>query len=252
MASIIAQNVSVEFPVYHGAQRSLKKVAVAAAVGGRLASNANRVVLRALSDITLNLDHGDRVALIGPNGAGKTTLLRVLAGVYEPVSGRIDINGRVSPLFDIGLGLNPDASGYENIILRGLYLGIPPKEMRERADEIADFTELGDLLNMPVRTYSSGMTLRLAFGVATCVEPEILLMDEWLMVGDAHFLDKARQRMESFVTRSSVLVLASHNLSLLREWCDKAVYVEHGQMLAAGPIEEVLAAYEAAQVAQAA
>lgn len=244
MASIVLRDVSVDFPIYQGGSRSLKKALLRAGTGGGLARDANnRVCVHALDHVSLTLEHGDRVALIGPNGAGKTTLLRVLAGVYEPPKGMVRIDGSISPLFDVGLGFNPDATGYENIMLRGLYMGLHPRQVRRRADEIAEFSELGDYLAVPVRTYSAGMMLRLAFGVATCIEPDILLMDEWVLAGDAHFFEKARSRLEDFIGRSSIMVLASHSEDILRQWCTRAILMERGQVRRVGPIDEVLACY---------
>jgi len=244
MTAIRLRDVCVDFPIYQGGSRSLKKTLMRAGAGGRILADASqRLVVHALDGISLDIEDGDRVALIGPNGAGKTTLLRVLAGTYEPTGGRIQVDGHVAPLFDSALGLNPDATGYENIVLRGVYMGMSPREMSGRLDEIATFTELGDYLRMPIRSYSSGMLMRLAFGVATCVHPEILLMDEWLLAGDAHFMDKARARLASFVTGSRILVLASHSEATVREWCNKALFLERGQVRGFGPVDEMLAAY---------
>lgn len=244
MTAIRLRDVSVDFPVYQGGSRSLKKTLMRAGAGGRILADAShRLVVHALDRIDLDIVEGDRVALIGPNGAGKTTLLRVLAGTFEPTAGRVQVDGHVAPLFDAALGLNPDATGYENIILRGVYMGMSPKEMSGRIEEIAEFTELGDYLRMPLRSYSSGMLMRLAFGVATCVHPEILLMDEWLLAGDAYFLEKARTRLASFVTGSKILVLASHSDLIVREWCNKALFLERGQIRMFGPVDEVLTAY---------
>jgi ABC-2 type transport system ATP-binding protein/lipopolysaccharide transport system ATP-binding protein len=186
---------------------------------------------------------GDRVALIGNNGAGKTTLLRVMAGIYEPVTGEVKSRGRISPMFDISLGIDGDISGYDNIRLRGLILGLPAREIEERMAEIAEFTELGDYLDIPVRTYSSGMMTRLTFAVATCFSPEILLMDEWILAGDAGFLAKAQHRVEAFVERAGILVLASHSTEICRRWCNKAVWMERGEVKMAGDISAVLDGY---------
>lgn len=244
MASISLRDVCVEFPIYQGGGRSLKRSLLRAGTGGNIGRNKdNRVLVKALNNVTLDIQHGDRVGLIGGNGAGKTTLLRVMAGVYEPVSGVARINGRISPLFDVGLGLNPDATGMENIILRGLYMGMRPKEIADHAQEITEFTELGDYLSMPVRTYSAGMTLRLAFAVATCAHPEILLMDEWILAGDSRFLDKARRRLENFISKSSVMVLASHTEDLLRQWCTKLVLLDRGHVVTVGSPDEVIGHY---------
>lgn len=247
MTSIHLQNVTVDFPLYQGGSRSLKKAILASSTKGNIAKDAfDRVTVRALSNLDLSIERGDRVALLGANGAGKTTLLRVLAGIFEPSQGHVMIDGRVSALLDVSLGLNPDATGRENILLRGMYMGMHPREMRHRAEEIIEFTELEEYIDMPIRTYSSGMMVRLAFAISTCTPPEILVMDEWLSAGDAHFLDKAKTRMADFVNRSSILVLASHAMDLLREWCNRGIYLEHGHIAVAGPINDVIAAYEAA------
>lgn len=236
MASIILDHVSVEFSIYQGGSRSLKKSLLRAGTGGRFAQDADeRICIQALRDVSLHIEHGDRLGIVGANGAGKTTLLRVLAGVYEPVRGRVLVDGKVSPLFDVGLGMDPEATGEENIILRGLYLGFSKRAIQARTQEIAEFTELGQYLALPVRTYSAGMMLRLAFAVSTCIEPDILLMDEWVLAGDAQFLEKANQRVARFVDRSSILVLASHSHELIRQWCNKVIQMDHGEILAAGP-----------------
>lgn len=236
--------VAVSFPVYQAGSRSLKKRMLFRGSAGRIGRDANqRVVVEALRNVSLSLRTGDRLALVGPNGAGKTTLLRVIAGIYEPAHGTVITRGRISPMFDINLGIDPELSGYENIRTRGLLLGMSSRAIESHIPEIVEFTELGDYLDMPVRTYSSGMMLRLAFAVATCFEPEILLMDEWILAGDAHFMIKAQLRIQRFVDRASVLVLSSHNLDLCSRWCTKALWLEQGQVRALGPAEEVLGDY---------
>lgn len=241
------KNVSVSFPIYHGGSRSLKKSLLFKGSGGQLASDANqRITVEALRDVSLSFSRGDRVALVGRNGAGKTTLLRVMAGIYEPVSGEVVSCGRISPMFDISLGIDGDISGYDNIRLRGLILGLSAKEIDERLVDIATFTELGDYLDIPVRTYSSGMMTRLTFAVATCFAPEILLMDEWIVAGDASFLAKAQQRIEGFVGKAGILVLASHSDEICRRWCNKAVWMEQGQVRMTGDVNTVLDAYNRA------
>ena len=241
------RNVQVAFPIYHGGARSLKKNLLFRGSAGRIARDGHqRVTVEALKDVSMSLSSGDRVALIGANGAGKTTLLRVMAGIYEPAGGEAIIRGRISPLFDIGLGIDADLSGYDNIILRGMILGMPKKVVEERLEEIAAFTELGDYLDMPVRTYSSGMVLRLNFAVATCFEPEILLMDEWIVAGDEHFMSKAEKRIDSFVNKASVLVLASHSMAICERWCNKGVWMDGGQIRQQGDIRDVIAAYHQA------
>ena len=244
MAMLQLDKVGVEFPIYGGGSRSLKKAVMRAASGGRIGRDADdRLYARVLEDVTLTLQDGDRVGLIGRNGAGKTTLLRVLAGVFEPTRGRVVSQGRISPLFDAMLGMDMEATGYENIVLRGMLLGLSAQKARAHSDEIAEFTELGEYLAMPVRTYSSGMVLRLAFAVSTCVDPEILLMDEWLSVGDAHFIKKAEERMLALFDRSSILVMASHSEQLISDVCNKAVLLDKGRVLEVGEVETVLETY---------
>jgi ABC-type polysaccharide/polyol phosphate transport system ATPase subunit len=240
------KKVSVSFPVYQSGSRSLKKRLLNKGTGGQLASDANnRIVVEALRNVSLSFKAGDRVALIGSNGAGKTTLLRVMAGVYEPSTGDVICRGRISPMFDISLGIDSEISGYDNIRLRGLILGMSASEIESRMPDIIELTELGDYLDIPVRTYSSGMMTRLTFAVATCFSPEVLLMDEWIMAGDASFLAKAQHRTQSFIEHANILVLASHSLEICRQWCTKAVWMELGEIKMLGDIEPVLEEYAA-------
>ena len=247
IAGIRLESVTVDFPVYNTSTRSLKNRLLHHGTGGRIGRAAgNRLCVRALDNVSLAFEHGERVGLVGANGAGKTTLLRVLTGAYEPTRGRVWRRGRTASLLNVSLGIDPEATGYENIMLRGLFLGLMPEQVQERMDEIAAFTELGDYLAMPVHTYSIGMRLRLAFAVCTCFDPEILLMDEWLSVGDLTFVDKARRRLEDFVDRARILVIASQNLSLLERTCNTGVLLEAGKVKARGPIQEVLREYRQA------
>jgi len=235
MASLRLENATIDFPIYSGSNRSVKQLVLSVGTGGRIAKEAGkRITVRALEDVSLEVKDGDRLGLIGPNGSGKTTLLRVMAGVYEPVHGSYWCDGRVTPLFDPQLGMDVEATGFENIVVRGLYMGLQRHEIEAKLPEIAEFTELGDYLAMPVRTYSSGMMLRLAFAVSTCVVPEILLMDEWISVGDPAFLAKAQRRMEDFVTRSNILVLATHNQQLIEQVCNRVLQLESGHIKAVG------------------
>jgi len=246
LASLCLHDVSVEFPIYSGGSRSLKKLLFHSTTQGNLARDASdRITVMALNNVTLDIKHGDRLAIIGANGAGKSTLLKVLAGIYAPTGGRMHASGRVSALLTASVGLNPDATGRENIIIRGMYMDVHPRDMRAQVDEVAEFTELGSFIDMPVRTYSSGMMVRLCFAVATSLRPEILLMDEWLAAGDAAFLHKARQRMEGFVSSTSILVLASHTLPLLEEWCNRAILLDQGRVVASGSVKDVAAIYQA-------
>jgi ABC-2 type transport system ATP-binding protein/lipopolysaccharide transport system ATP-binding protein len=244
MAHLRLSDVFVEFPIYQGASRSLKLSLLASSTSGNLGRDAlNRVNVCALNDISFELHDGDRLGLLGANGSGKTTLLKVLAGIYRPTRGRFSASGQVSALLDASVGLNPEATGRENIILRGMYMGIHPKEMRPHVEEVAEFSDLGDYIDLPVRTYSAGMMVRLAFAASTCIQPEILLMDEWLAAGDARFLAKAQRRLEKFVRSSSIMVLASHSLDLLETWCTRGILLQHGQVRAIGDIGEVVATY---------
>jgi ABC-type polysaccharide/polyol phosphate transport system ATPase subunit len=243
-AQLVLENVSISFPIYHGSSRSLKKRLLFRGSGGQLARDVNhRITVEALRNVSLKFVPGDRVALVGFNGAGKTTLLRVMAGIYEPQVGVIKSRGMISPMFDIGLGIDSEINGYDNIRLRGLILGLNAREIEERMTDIVEFTELGDYLDLPVRTYSSGMVTRLAFAVATCFAPEILLMDEWIMAGDAGFLAKAQRRVEAFIQRTSIMVLASHSNEVCRQWCNKAVWMDRGEVKAQGAIDDILGAY---------
>lgn len=236
--------VSVLFPVYQAGSRSLKKRVLFHGSAGKIGRDANdKVVIEALRDVSLSLAIGDRLALIGPNGAGKTTLLRTIAGIYEPLQGMIRTRGRISPMFDASLGIDTDLSGYDNIRLRALLLGLSPAAIEQHLPDIVEFTELGDYLDMPVRTYSAGMILRLSFAVATCFKPEILLMDEWILAGDAHFMSRAEARVRSFIERASVLVLASHDLELCSRWCTTGIWLDQGHIKATGPVDMVVEQY---------
>jgi len=248
MASIRLDNVVVSFPVYDQSSRSLKKRLISATTGGRIESDADSgkiSVVQALDGVTLSFQHGDRVGLVGHNGAGKTTLLRVLAGIYEPTIGTAEIEGHVAPLFDVSLGMDPESTGYENIVLRGLFLGLTHREIDARVDEIAEFTELGSFLSLPIRTYSAGMRMRLAFAVSTSIEPDILLLDEGIGAGDAAFLEKASRRLGEFTRKAAIIVLASHSEGLIRQMCDQAVLMEHGRVLRVGGTDEILEHYRA-------
>ena len=243
-AALNLSQVSISFPIYHGTSRSLKKSLMYRTSGGRIARDASqRIVVEALHEVSVSLGESDRLALIGANGAGKTTLLRVMAGVYEPTSGLVTVNGRISSMFDIGIGIDPELNGYDNIRLRGLLLQLSPAEIEKKLEAIADFTELGDYLDMPVRTYSSGMMMRLTFAVSTCFVPEIVLMDEWIVTADQHFMSKAQKRIEEFINKSSIFVLATHNLDQLQQWCTKALWLQNGRTRAFGPVGEIIDAY---------
>lgn len=199
--------------------------------------------IRALNDISLRIDSGERVGLIGRNGAGKSTILKVMANIYQPSLGRCEVHGKVSPLFELATGFEMELDGWSNIRIRALLLGMKKKEIDNLIQEIADFSELGDYLNYPVRTYSSGMFIRLAFAVSTAIQPEILLLDEIIGAGDAGFAKKAQTRMESFMDNSQILVLTSHSTDLLKRFCQRTIWLEKGKVMFDGPTDEAVDAY---------
>ncbi len=248
--SIDTYNACVDFPIFDAKTRSLKHTFLGAAGGAIGRNESNTVMVEALKDINLHLQDGDRVGLVGHNGAGKSTLLRLLSGIYEPTRGSAVVRGRVAPVFDLGVGMDPEISGYENIIIRGLFLGQTRKAMNRKMDEIAEFSELGDYLAMPLRTYSTGMRIRLALGVVTSIDPEILLLDEGIGAVDAAFMAKARSRLVEMVKRSGILVFASHSNEFLAQLCDSALWIDHGEIRQAGPVDEVVEAYEGPEAGQ--
>jgi ABC-2 type transport system ATP-binding protein/lipopolysaccharide transport system ATP-binding protein len=243
VASISLDRVTIEFPIYNARGRSLTGELFRRTVGGIIKSDRAHVSIVALREISLELADGDRLGLIGHNGAGKSTLLRVLAGIYEPLSGRAQIQGSVASLTDLTMGMNMEATGYENILLRGVFLGLQVKEIRRMIPEIEEFTELGEFLELPLRTYSSGMLLRLAFAVTTAIVPEILIMDELIGAGDAAFVSKATARLNQMIGNSRILVIASHSTETIRRFCNKAALMETGRIVSLGPVEEVIATY---------
>jgi len=204
--------------------------------------------VRALSDISFELKTGDRLAILGRNGSGKTTLLQILAGILSPSEGKLVSCGRITSLININIGLQPEASGHRNITLRGLVSGYSPKEIEEKRGEIVEFSGLGDFLSMPMESYSAGMRMRLTFAIATSFNPEILILDEWLSAGDVAFKKKATERMQEFVSKAGILVLASHSRQLILENCATGIWLDGGKIQAAGSVEDVLKAYEDSMV----
>lgn len=249
LASITLDDVIIDFPLY-GVRPGLRTTLVRRAVGGLLQSSneADPIVVRALDHVTLKLNHGDFVGLVGHNGAGKSTMLRVLAGIYEPIHGTCDIEGGVSPLFASAPGFHPDDTGYENIMTCGLLLGMKRSEITRKIKDIGDFAELGDFLSLPVRTYSAGMALRLGFAIATAIDPEILLLDEGISAGDARFALHARERMKQLISRSSIMVLASHSDDLIRAMCNRAILLDRGKIVADGKVEDILMLHQSMSV----
>jgi ABC-type polysaccharide/polyol phosphate transport system ATPase subunit len=259
MAAIVVEDIHVEFPIY-GSARSLRQTLFARATGGLVQRDAGgwqrRVVVKALGGVSFSLRTGDRLGLVGGNGAGKSTLLKVLAGVYRPAAGEVRVSGQITSCFDLLPGLDPEDTGYENIVTGSLLLGVPRTAIEATIADIEEFSELGEYLNLPVRTYSAGMMARLGFALATAVEPGILLVDEGIGAGDARFARRASERLEAFVKRSNILVLASHSEPLLRDWCNMAALLDAGRLVQIGSIDEVLSTYhgrgQAAAVAVAA
>ena len=243
MSEIRANGISLDYPLIGMGSRSLKNRILGAATGGLITAGDGVSVVNALRSVSFQVRDGDRLGLIGHNGAGKSTLLKVLAGIYQPTSGDLSMTGRVVATLNLALGMEPEATGLENIITRGLLLGMKRKEIEERLNDIAEFTELGEFLDMPVRIYSSGMTTRLAFATVTAMNADILLMDEVIGTGDAAFMDKAEKRLKNFMSRSRLLVLASHSESMIHKFCNKALLLERGTMLGIGGVDEMFALY---------
>ncbi|WP_322068584.1 ABC transporter ATP-binding protein [Paraburkholderia bannensis] len=247
MAYIELKGATLDLPIYDVQGRSLKKKVMRMGRRNTIAEDTDGViVVRALDNVDLRFDSGDRIGLIGHNGAGKSTLLRTMAGIYPPTQGEVLSEGKIVPLLDISLGMDENSTGMQNIRLRGLLLGMSDAEIREKQESIAEFCELGDYLDLPLRTYSSGMRVRLAFAVSTAVDAEILLLDEVMGVGDASFMHKAKDRLADLHNRAEIVVLAMHSNSEIRNVCNKALWMERGHVRAFGPVEEVVAAYEAA------
>lgn len=240
MAQITLQDVTVEFRVGAETHRTLQAAVLDLVRPRRI--TARRIP--ALKRVSLQITAGERLGIIGPNGAGKSTLLKVLAGIYPPHQGHVQIDGHVCPLFEFTTGFEMDATGWDNIRIRALLLGMPAHEIEEKIGEIGQFCELGEFLDIPVRHYSSGMLLRLAFAASTAVDPEILLLDEVMAAGDAAFIERARIRMDALMERASIVAFASHSLPTLASFCERTVWLEHGRIVLDGPTPEVIQAYQ--------
>jgi ABC-2 type transport system ATP-binding protein len=252
---IEARDIHVEFPLYGQRYRSLRNFliptalaprrAVPAAVGGAIeAEISGKVVIKAIDGLSFSLKEGDRLGIMGHNGAGKTTLLRVLAGVYEPTRGELKVSGAVTPMFSLSDGMDMDATGYDNIWLRSTILGFGRDMTARHMDDIAEFSELGDYLDMPIRTYSSGMFVRLGFAISTSLDPQILIMDEMIGAGDAKFFSRAQERLKQMIERTGILVVATHSPDILKTWCTKGMLLNHGKLVHFGEVTETLAEYQ--------
>ena len=256
-SSISIEDLSLDFPIFHGGARSLKKLLFkrgkAALTNSRSLRTGGEVrmdrpdggpiYVQALDDVSVEIKAGERVGLIGHNGAGKSTLLRVMAGIYMPDAPNVLIRGQVAALLDVNSGMNPELTGRENITLMGRHKGLTTAQIRQLEQDVEEFAQLDTFLDLPVRLYSSGMIVRLGFGLATAITPQILLMDEWFMAGDFHFREHAEKRLSSVVNNTDILVITSHALDVLEEWCTRLIWMEGGQIRMDGPTAEVMAAY---------
>ena len=244
MPFVKANNLSVEMPIYELSGRSIKMHLLKKLSTGRInASPTGVTIVKALQNISFEVQDGDRIGLIGRNGSGKSTLLRVLAGIYEPSKGQISVEGKAIALLEMGLGMDDTLTGYQNIKLRGMLLGMSPEEVEEKTPEIAEFTDLGDYLHLPIKTYSSGMRVRLAFAISTAIHAELLLLDEVIGVGDAAFIEKANTRLREFQERANIVFLASHSNSIIAEMCTKVIWLESGELKYYGDVEKGLELY---------
>lgn len=237
MTYLIAEGVTVDYPILDVARRSFKKDALSWVTGGRIGENTrNHLSIRALDNISLQIQPGEKIGLLGHNGSGKSTLLKVMADVYWPTAGTLKSSGRITSLLDLTLGMEVEATGYENIYLRGAILGVKPGEIKQTVSDIAEFSGLGDYLRLPLRTYSSGMLVRLGFSISTAFPADIILMDEWLGVGDAQFQEQANKRLNEMTSNASILVLASHSADLINSVCNRCIRLEHGKIVEDYPI----------------
>lgn len=243
MACVEVENVSLSYPIYGSNARSFKTTLLNFATGGKLNTDSSGVYVEALKNVSFKLEKGDRLAILGHNGAGKSTLLKVLANIYEPTQGVVKVKGRINCLFDIMMGMDQELNGYENIKLRGLILGLSNTEIQQIIPRIVEFSELGDFMKLPIKSYSSGMKVRLGFGIITNVFSEILLIDEIVNVGDAQFIQKAKAQMKSLIHQSEFMVLSTHDINTVREFCNKAIWLEKGTVKRFGDIENVLEKY---------
>jgi lipopolysaccharide transport system ATP-binding protein len=230
-AYIKFENATIQYPIYNSRSMSLRNQLIRIGTGGRIESETKNIQLvTALKDASFEIKKGDSVGLIGHNGAGKSTLLRTMAGVYTPIHGRVIRQGRVATMLDLGAGMDPELSGYENINRMSMLLGLSKADIQANLKDIEEFTELGDFLQLPLRTYSAGMSTRLLFAVATSTKPDILLVDEMFGTGDAEFQAKAKARMENLIRSVGIFVFASHSLDIVRRYCNRFFYLEHGIM----------------------
>jgi len=235
------RNVNLDFTVYSNRSLSLREVIL----NPFMARGAQKQSFSAVNDVTFNIEHGERVALIGANGAGKSSLLKIIAGVYPPTSGTLDIRGKITPLIEMGAGFHPELTGRENLFLNGAILGFSRREMQDRLPDIIGFSEIPlHFIDTSIKYYSSGMQTRLAFSLAMELAPEIVIFDEIFAAGDAHFVDKASSRMEQLITAAHIMILVTHDLKLARRFASRCLWLQKGAIIKDGPAAEVLPEYE--------
>ncbi|MEQ9116292.1 MAG: ABC transporter ATP-binding protein [Rickettsiales bacterium] len=239
MAYVKLKNVTLDYPIFNTKSHSIRQKFFQA-VGGKVSHYNQAKIVRALKNISFEINNGDRLAILGHNGAGKSTILKVISDIYKPTNGSVEVKGKVSSLTNIQLGMEFEATGYENIIMRGIFMGMTFKLIKSKIDEIIEFSELGEYINLPMRTYSSGMALRLAFSVSTCITPEILILDEMIGAGDRNFLHKVERRTKELMKNAKILVLASHNNNIIRKFCNKAIVMGKGEIIAHGNVDDMI------------
>lgn len=241
---ISLKSITMNYPIYGDTSKNWRRFSKNLSTAGHIDDDAKIRVVHALQDFSLEINQGDRVALLGGNGAGKTTLLKVISGIYQPTEGILKTKGKITTILGTGFGLDDEASGYQNILLGGIILGYNKREILSKTKDIEEFTELGEFLNLPLRTYSSGMRSRLAFAIATCMKPEILVIDEGLGTGDANFFQKARRRIDNFLKSANILVFASHSNEMLKAFCNKGIVLKNGTHQFYGPLDEAIQFYK--------
>lgn len=249
MAQITFKDMALDFPVYGTTYgRSLKKELIRVATGGIIKRNPKDMCeIRALDGLNLTIEDGTKLGLIGHNGAGKSTLLRLIAGIYTPTNGAVDVKGLVTPLLDAMFALYEDLTGYENILLRGVLLNLDPKKIKEKEERIIKVSGLGDYIHMPMRTYSTGMKVRLAFSINTCIDPQILIMDELVGAGDESFQKEAKTRLNSMISSAEIFIIASHNINWIRDNCNQVLWLDTGRVIFYGDVEEGIRQYQDSQ-----
>ncbi len=250
MAKLELQNVSVEIPVFDAKTRSFSNrilggIKSGRNVGGSFSNEQGRLSIKALQNVSFSATSGDRYGLLGHNGAGKTTLLKVASGIYPPTSGKVITEGKVSAIFDHSTGISPDETGWENIEIRGILLGLNDRQIEALKTEVHEKSGLDKYLDLPVRTYSAGMKTRLSFFISTSLSPDLLIMDESILAGDANFIKVAQARVEELIAHASIILLASHSVNVLRKFCNKGVLMHEGSLKQYDDIDQMISDYNA-------